>query len=203
MQTQYRFRGSARARTCTRRGGLFGNGHAEAIHNVEHVNALAAGENLSFDGTGITVLYGDNGSGKSRYARVLKRARARSPRGDTILTNIYATASGRPTVVIEFCVNGQNRSCTWLLDEPADALQSAVSVFDSGTANVHVDQTDDVAYTPAPLKILASLAQACQDVKQRLQAEIKALEEQTPYAVTLPLSRSTSLPPPSPTTLRL
>jgi hypothetical protein len=83
------------------------------------------------------------------YARILKRAcRARSPRGETILPNIYGSVTGKPTATIEFCANGNNRSATWLLDQPADAMLSGVSVFDSRTANVHVDQTNDVAYTP-------------------------------------------------------
>src|SRR6516165_6454913 len=59
-----------------------------AIHDVQHVNALAAGERLTFDKTGVTIIYGDNGSGKSGYARVLKRVcRARLARDESILPN--------------------------------------------------------------------------------------------------------------------
>ena len=159
----------------------------KAVHSVQNVNALAAGQSLSFDKIGVTLLYGDNGSGKSGYARILKRAcRARSPRGETILPNIYESVSGKPTAAIDFCANGNNHSSTWLLDQAADAMLSAVSVFDSRTANVHVDKTNDVAYTPLPLKVLASLAQACQDIKQKLAAEVKALEQQTPAVISKP-----------------
>ncbi len=65
-------------------------------------------------------------------------------------------------------------------------MLSAVSVFDSRTANVHVENTNDLAYTPLPLRILAGLAQACQDVKAKLAAEIKALQEQTPAILSKP-----------------
>jgi hypothetical protein len=61
-----------------------------------------------------------------------------------------------------------------------------VSVFDSRTANVHVENTNELAYTPLPLRILAALAQACQDIKAKLNAEIKALESQTPSVITKP-----------------
>src|ERR1035441_7293882 len=95
----------------------------KSLHTVKYVNALAAGENLTFDKIGVTVLYGDNGSGKSGYARILKRAcRARAPKGETILSNIYGTVNGQPSATIEFSVNGQNRSSTWLLNQPADAM---------------------------------------------------------------------------------
>jgi energy-coupling factor transporter ATP-binding protein EcfA2 len=165
----------------------------KSLNSVEHVNALAAGESLTFDKIGVTVLYGDNGSGKSGYARILKRAcRARSPRGETILSNIYATNRGEPSAKIEFSVNGNNHSSKWLLNQPADPMLSAVSVFDSRTASVHVDQTNDVAYTPIPLRVLAALAQACQDVKQRLASEVKSLEQQTPAVISKPVCQPTT-----------
>ncbi|WP_245283745.1 AAA family ATPase [Bradyrhizobium sp. URHD0069] len=65
-------------------------------------------------------------------------------------------------------------------------MLSAVSVFDSRTANVHVENTNDLAYTPSPLRILAGLAQACQDLKVRLTSEIQALELQTPAVLSKP-----------------
>src|SRR5205823_943127 len=43
------------------------------LHSVQHVNALIANERLTFDKVGITVIYGDNGSGKLGYARVLEK----------------------------------------------------------------------------------------------------------------------------------
>lgn len=45
-----------------------------AIKNLHHVNALAEKHRLQFGNTGLTVIYGENGSGKSGYSRVLKRA---------------------------------------------------------------------------------------------------------------------------------
>ena len=157
------------------------------VHSVQHVNALAEGEELTFDKIGLTVIYGDNGSGKSGYARVLKRAcRARIARGETVLQNIYATESGTPTAALDFSVNGTNRSATWILDRGGDPLLSAINVFDSKTANVHVDQTNDVAYTPLPLKILATLAIACGDVKERIVKDIRKLKDQTPAVIAKP-----------------
>jgi energy-coupling factor transporter ATP-binding protein EcfA2 len=158
-----------------------------SIHDVAHVNALATGERLTFDKTGVTIIYGDNGSGKSGYARVLKRVcRARLAQDENILPNIYSSTAGTPTAVIDFSANGQNSSMTWVLDQPAAPLLSAVSVFDCRTANVHVDQTNDVAYTPLPIKVLASLAQACQQVRQRINTNIRTLQQQTPAAISKP-----------------
>ena len=160
----------------------------QALHSIKQVNALADGEQLTFDKIGVTIIYGDNGSGKSGYARILKKVcRARSPKADPILPNIYANASSAPpSATVEFSIGGQHRAATWTGGQPTDPMLSAVSVFDSRTANIHVDQTNDVAYTPLPLRMLAGLAQACQDLKQRLNAEIRALEQQKPVVLVEP-----------------
>jgi len=45
-----------------------------ALRELKNVNRIADGEKLTFAPKGITVIYGGNGSGKSGYSRVLKRA---------------------------------------------------------------------------------------------------------------------------------
>lgn len=160
----------------------------QALHSIMQVNAFADGERLTFDKIGVTIIYGDNGSGKSGYARVLKKVcRARSPKVDPILPNIYAnTSNAPPSATVEFSVGGQHRTAAWTGGQPPDPMLSAVSVFDSRTANIHVDQSNDVAYTPLPLRMLAGLAQACQDLKRKLNAEIKALEQHKPAVLAKP-----------------
>ena len=134
-------------------------------------------------------MYGDNGSGKSGYARILKKAcRARTPPkgGDMILPNIYAKKTGPQRAVIDFRANDHSRSQNWTTDVPGDPLLSSVSVFDSRTANVHVDEANNVAYTPFPMRVLERLAGACQEIKKRINAEIRELERQTPEAIAKP-----------------
>ena len=59
------------------------------VHNVNHVNALASDQRLAFQPVGLTVIYGDNGSGKSGYSRILKKAcRARTPNREDIIPDI-------------------------------------------------------------------------------------------------------------------
>lgn len=151
------------------------------LHNLQSVNALQSGETLTFQKSGLTVIYGDNGAGKSGYARVLKHAcRARQPKDDAVLPNAYTTQTGMPQAEIGFRVGGQNQSTIWQQGTAADARLTAISVFDSSTAAIHVDATNDLAYTPLPLKVMASLAEACKTLKRKLDDEIKAIENQTP-----------------------
>ena len=159
-----------------------------AIHGVANVNALKEGEHLTFDKKRLTVVYGDNGSGKSGYARILKKVcRARMPtKDDRILSNIYATKTGPQKAVIDFCADGHNRTQNWTADQAGDALLSSTSVFASRTANVHVDEVNDVAYTPFPMRVLEQLAEVCQQVKKSINVEIRELDDQTPEAILEP-----------------
>jgi len=159
------------------------------IRGVRYVNALATDQILTLRRVGLTIIYGDNGSGKSGYARILKRAcRARMPpsRSEEIIPDIYEAAPGTPSATIEYAIGGQNRSCAWQLGQAADTALSAISVFDSRTANIHVDETNDVAYTPFPLRLLGALAQLCKSVKDMLDSEIRQIKGQTPEFISNP-----------------
>ena len=63
----------------------------KSIGKVNHVSALVSDALLEFKTEGLTAVYGDNGSGKSSYAKILKNACL--TRGDTpkIISNIYQT----------------------------------------------------------------------------------------------------------------
>lgn len=158
-----------------------------SISSVENVNALAEGQELSFTQTGITVIYGDNGSGKSGYARILKKAcRARTSKGFDIKPNIYSRQSTPSSALIRYSSNGTNHEFTWESGvQPVPEL-CAVSVFDSDAASIHVDQANDVAYTPFPLEILKSWADICDAVKKKAKDNIDKLTLQTPQSLTHP-----------------
>ena len=157
-----------------------------AMRDVLNVNALPEEQRLGFLTRGVTIVYGDNGSGKSGYVRILKRAcRARGP-DERILKNIYTAPAGPQQTVIDFTAGTQDQSERWTNGLPSTPLLSGVSVFDSRTANVHVDETNDVAYTPYPMKLLERLVRACRAVKAKLEAEIAAIEAQTPQALVTP-----------------
>ena len=160
----------------------------KAIRGVNNVNALKPNEILSFDKKGLTVVYGDNGAGKSGYARILKQVcRSRSPASQNgILPNIHAESTGQQQAVIEYATNGENRFTKWTADHTDDTALSVISIFDRNTANVHVENANDVAYTPMPMRVLEKLAEICRQVNQHIKQEIQDLKSLTPQIIRRP-----------------
>ena len=72
-----------------------------AIRNVSAVNRLAPSQTLTFRGDGMTLIYGDNGAGKSGYGRLLKRA-CRARHSELILADVYGD-SPDATAGATFC----------------------------------------------------------------------------------------------------
>ncbi len=161
----------------------------KALRNVQNVNALAENQSLTFIPKGVTIIYGDNGAGKSGYVRILKSAcRARWKRGreDEILANIYGTPTGPQRAEVEFHAGAQVQKSEWTSDSASAALLSEVSVFDTRTANVHVEETNNLAYTPFPMRLLERLVLSCKGVKENLDREIADLKRQTPQSISAP-----------------
>lgn len=118
------------------------------IKNAENINALVPNQTLSLLPKGVTVVYGDNGAGKSGYARLLKRAcRARMPNGreEAILPNIYEDGSSQQSASFDYSMGTQDKNTSWTDETPASGDLSEISVFDSRSANVHVEETNDLA----------------------------------------------------------
>ena len=161
------------------------------IRGVKNVNALKPDEILSFAKKGLTVVYGDNGAGKSGYARILKQVcRSRAPANQNgILPNIHAEPVGQQQAVIEYTANGQNRCAKWTNNHTDYTALSVISIFDRNTANVHVESENDVAYTPMPMRVLEQLADVCKRVNLHIKQEIQELEHLTPAIIRRPPCR--------------
>ena len=130
-----------------------------AVSGISNVNALATDARLDLEPVGITIVYGDNGSGKSGYVRILKRVcRARSS-PTPVLPNVLRRDPAATSADIEYQVGGDVRVRRWNQEDAnADEL-GAVSVFDRDCAAVYVVSENEVAYRPLGLDLLDSLRQ--------------------------------------------
>lgn len=150
----------------------------KGLSNIAHVNKLAADQVLEFAENGITVIYGDNGAGKSGYTRILKSA-CRARHRDRILTDVFSPEfkDETPSADIAFDTTTQSgEAIQWQDGEQPDGTLSAVSVFDRECATVHIKNKNEIAFRPYGLDIPDTLADVCKRMEDGLKAEKAALE---------------------------
>lgn len=157
-----------------------------SIFHHRGVNALAEDQTLKF-GPGLTVVYGDNGAGKTGYIRILKSAcRARGP--EKILGNVVSgTSPLAPVVAIKYTVGAEPDPREWAGGNE-DEFVSRVSVFDTQCAAVYLTEKTDVAFRPFGLDLFDKLVKACKAVRTKLESEQRALGANalTPVQTTIP-----------------
>ena len=137
-----------------------------AVKNLRNVNAIAEKQRLAFGATGLTIVYGDNGSGKSGYSRVLKRACRARDQNEQIHpnANLPPNKTGIAQAEFELSTNGVESEVTWVNGTTAPPALSSLAIFDSHCARAYLDDEDDFAYVPYGLDILEGLAQTCKQL---------------------------------------
>lgn len=146
-----------------------------AIKDLCNVNAIAENQRLAINPKGMTVIYGSNGSGKSGYSRVLKRACRARDQLETIHpnANLPEIKTGNAQSSFELAINGIVKEVTWHQGKEAPVELSSLSVFDTRCARAYLDSEDDFSYVPYGLEVFEALARVCQIFKARIDDEIK------------------------------
>ncbi|WP_405217772.1 AAA family ATPase [Agrococcus sp. Ld7] len=142
------------------------------LSNVRGVNALVPDSAIE-PHEGLTVLYGENGTGKTGYSRILK-ALANSRTADTILGNIDADAVEGQSASLDYMLGDQAQSFAWNGDRGVSPF-TRMSIFDSPAVTTHVDEDLDYVYVPTALALFKHVTAAIQAVTSRVDAALSAL----------------------------
>jgi hypothetical protein len=99
-----------------------------SLSNIEGVNKLAKNQNVDFS-PNLTVIYGENATGKSGYSRILKALGFSYDRNNNIYSNIYGGIEPK-SATIKFRVNGVDDTFIWDGNNRNPNLDN-ISVFNS------------------------------------------------------------------------
>ncbi|WP_222013611.1 hypothetical protein [Rhizobium laguerreae] len=133
---------------------------------VENIDRLAPNQQLRFAPAGITLVYGENGSGKSGYTRIAKRL-CRSLAADDLRGNVFAESGNARKVTVRYKVGDDEPiALEWDPQTDAPGVLQQISVFDSGNARLYVDTKNRVAYLPKEIAILEHHGEICQRLSQ-------------------------------------
>ncbi|WP_176058562.1 AAA family ATPase [Paraburkholderia sp. BCC1876] len=144
-----------------------------AVKEVQHVNALVQGGRLPMSPTGLTVIYGENGTGKSGYSRIFKHACRARDRREPILPNARLDPKevGTAQAVFETIVDGTTVDFLWKHRAEPPVPLADISIFDTHCARAYIDNQGDFAYVPYGLDILEGLVTLCGKLKVRATKE--------------------------------
>lgn len=147
-----------------------------AIKQIVNVNALANGGSVPISLTGLTVIYGENGAGKSGYSRVFKHACRARDRREPILpnANLDPKTAGVAQAVFETVIDGVTTDLFWQYGTVAPEPLSDIAIFDTYCARAYIDNHGDFAYAPYGLDILEGMASVCTKLKTRASQEMVA-----------------------------
>ena len=146
----------------------------KSITNVEGVNRLVPNAGLTFCPKALTVVYGRNGSGKSGFVRILRtacRTRIDNPSKLKVLADVYGDAAVAQTAEIVIDDGAGDTPVLWTPGMAAIPQLMQVSVFDTASAQLYVDEGNQIRFLPFGLALPHRLNTVCLAFKERLEAE--------------------------------
>ncbi|WP_285240856.1 AAA family ATPase [Pseudarthrobacter sp. MEB009] len=134
-----------------------------SVKGVANVNQLAENQELTFAPDGLTVVYGNNGSGKSGYARILQSMVRARHRAD-ILPDVFAESPGEKSGQVTFLI-GQAEH-TSLLGSNADPALGRVALYDEHCGDTYLNSEAEISYRPSAVQLLDDLSTVTAGVRR-------------------------------------
>lgn len=153
------------------------------VKDFEDVNALSPNCSVKF-GPNLTLVYGNNGSGKSGVGRLL--CNACFSRGEReILPNVRTASTPSSEAKATFVMDdgvGNLSEIVYTIGDNNDDLKY-FSVFDSESVLIHLDQSNHINFIPAQIKIFDKVAITILKLEGKLTNERNAKKKDNPFEV--------------------
>ena len=144
---------------------------------IKNLARLAPDQKMRFALNGVTLIYGDNGTGKSGYCRITKKL-CRSLTTEDLLGDVFTKGAKLPAeVAISYLDEGESDPINevWTDGTPPPAGLSSISVFDAKNARLYVDAENKVGFLPREIGLLEQYAANCTAMNVQFEAEAKQL----------------------------
>ncbi len=142
----------------------------DSISEITGVNKLAKNQTVKF-AKNITVIYGENGTGKTGYSRILKNLGFSYDNNKTILPNIYATAEPQ-SANIKFKSNSVSKTFIWNGANTDSELEN-ISVFNSSCVQFSISDRSLIV-SPIGFHLFHLVSEELNSLAQMLNREINA-----------------------------
>ena len=143
------------------------------VANAYGVNALVEGQSLPLEPAGLNVIYGDNGSGKSGYARLIK-SMVKARHSASVLPDVFKAKPESPTAELTYTVAGKEHVQKY--PDTATLEMLKMSFYDEHCGNEYISTKSTVTYRPSALSLLDGLVRVCDRARAALQERLDASE---------------------------
>jgi energy-coupling factor transporter ATP-binding protein EcfA2 len=151
-----------------------------SIKNPENICALYNQANLQFSNTGLTVIYGNNGSGKSSYSRILKKLCWSRDKRIDLKKNVFSGSNTQQKVEFVIEENGVNHNFIWNENAPSHPTLNSIFVFDSNCGDIYVNNENPTEYKPTGIDVLEKLIHVLNKISLNLDNDVRAYNTQRP-----------------------
>lgn len=153
-----------------------------AVSEVQNLNALSPAQRLPVAETGLTVIYGENGVGKSGYGRLFNNVFY--SRGDNFLIgNVFGPVKNQPcSAQFEFLdKDGNQLKLKYPENKNHPAFRQFAS-FDSKSVNVHIDNQNELHVQPRELDFFENLIQLIGQVSDKIDSVAKTHKSENQFS---------------------
>lgn len=147
-----------------------------SIGEVKGINALNPRKPLQFGSGQLTIVYGQNGSGKSSYVKLLKHVCGGREPGKLIGNVFQEEAVQKQECTIVYNDGAADHQIKWSSEQGTIEQLNSIQLYDTACANVYVNEENEVAYEPWLLTFFTELTDVCQKVGQALKEENDRIE---------------------------
>jgi ABC-type transport system involved in cytochrome c biogenesis ATPase subunit len=151
-----------------------------SLGSFRNINCLAEDQTLPLQ-SGLNVVFGKNGTGKTGHGRLL-RGVCRAAEREDILRNVFepAKTSLPQTADITISVDDVEQPLSVDLAKPPERILSSISVFDASCARIFLTKPNTIDYVPRPLIILKSLAEEQDTIAAGLRSDAEKVRVALP-----------------------
>lgn len=150
----------------------------KSLSNIKGINNLNPKDSLELLSDNITIVYGRNGSGKSGYVRILKKA-CGARKSEDLLCDVF---KGKEIQECEFEIikNGKTEKINWKPDNQIQNDLKTIDIFDTSSGISYVMENNEVTYEPPVLKFLTYLSDTTDKVNNTIIERINKLSPTLP-----------------------
>ncbi len=147
-----------------------------SISEITGVNRLAVGQKLDFS-QNMTVVYGENASGKTGYSRILKALGFSYEKETKVLCNVYSTDETNQSAKIEYLFNDNPDEFVWDGACRSSDLRG-ISIFTNNCVNISIDPKRELLITPIGFHLFELVSESLDSLAEIHKSKIESCEKE-------------------------